>query len=428
MPELRIEGVVTSSDGRPARGVRVSAAPKDLPAPFAAWNEVVSTARSDDQGRFRLGRLGPGTYLLTVAASEIAGPTEPKEAKAGDAGVSIVLGEGLDASPVILDPQGEPVAGATVRATVKPNGRASLAESDGNGVARLHGLDKKATYRLDITPTDDRDDVLALVLDPWRVGDDPIHLNPGLFVSGVVRDGSGQAVANAQVERLGANGAEQRVPTKKDGSFVMKRIPAGDVRLLARRDDPAGASRPITSTAGTKDLVLVIDPTVSLKVEIEDWKPVADGWWFNLIDEETKVGTDWAQLDAEGKAKLDGLHPDAKYTLFLVREPENEEPTVAWKAGIAGSAGELKAKLEPGLGIGGRILFPPGVTAADVQASDGLSTRGGSVDESGTYLVKGLHAGRWKLTATCDKDGTAYKAEAQVDAGGRVDLDLKAAR
>jgi hypothetical protein len=180
-------------------------------------------------------------------------------------------------------------------------------------------------------------------------------------------------------------------------------------------------------------VALVLDASLSLAVRLEGWVAPEGGQWTALWDEETGTTTDWVEIPADGRLRVEGLHPQVRYTVFVVREGPGDEsapgPTqVGWKSGVRGDAGEVSVAMEPGATIGVRVILPPGVTGANVWATDGVVRREAWMPEPTRGRVTGLHAGSWTVKAQASSAQGAFAAEARVEAGGSVELDLKAVR
>ncbi|HVG93887.1 MAG TPA: carboxypeptidase-like regulatory domain-containing protein, partial [Planctomycetota bacterium] len=365
-PEVRIEGVVRTADGRPVRGAFLRARPKDLPAPFANWSEEIATSRTDDAGRFRLGGLGAGMYTIRVDAADRGGRTEPVEAKAGTTDLVITLGEGTEIALTVLGADGQPVTGARVQ-TRGQNTRPAVTETDAAGTAHIRGLDRTAKYRLDVTPDETRTDLMALSREAWLPRDEVVELAPAYVLEGVVRDRTGAPLTEGWVDAIFEGNVVQRARVAKDGGFRIQRLAEGTYRVIARTQEPARSSRPILAAAGSRDLALVLDSSSELALKLEGWKPVEGGMWTTLWDEETGTALDWVAVGDDGTARFNQLHPESRYTVYVVRETsvegdEGPPPTqVGWKAGVKGDAGSVSVAMESGVTIGVRVRFPPGV-------------------------------------------------------------------
>ena len=126
-PASAITGLVTDSEGRPVEGVEVHAHGdrSDLP-PFRFnppyWERrAVGGARTRTDGRFRVGGLIPGLRQVLrfrrdgFAPQKLEWPA-PEPGEAGDR-LQVILARGIEASGRVLDPEGEPIEGASVELT-----------------------------------------------------------------------------------------------------------------------------------------------------------------------------------------------------------------------------------------------------------------------------------------------------------------------
>ena len=94
----------------------VSAVTKDRAREYAWSRTGGSRSRTDESGAFHLGGLGPQEYLLQVQPPPEFVTPEPIPATGDAKSVEIRLEAGLLATLTVLDADGKPVVGATVRA------------------------------------------------------------------------------------------------------------------------------------------------------------------------------------------------------------------------------------------------------------------------------------------------------------------------
>ncbi|HET6202895.1 MAG TPA: carboxypeptidase regulatory-like domain-containing protein [Planctomycetota bacterium] len=156
--------VVRASDRKPLSGVSVGIFPADLP-PGRANPKGHGWAHTDEEGRYRVIELEPGTYVVRAgggvgipASGEegaFAGETrDGVEVREGDeVALDFALSAGGTAVVTVLDPGGRPVKGAFVGLIA--SGRASgvrkflggsQGTTDGEGVARVDGLSPGLYY------------------------------------------------------------------------------------------------------------------------------------------------------------------------------------------------------------------------------------------------------------------------------------------
>lgn len=207
---FRIEGVVLTPEGRPAAGAEVVAAGGDFIVGEGSMTISLSLGSgsadtgsiktiADARGRFVLEGLGSGNQTLRASHDDWA-PGRLTEVASGSSGVEIQLKEGATVLGVVVDPDGQPVAGAKI------GGAALRAESTPKGVS-----DERGRFRLERVPagtlflhvqaegypgTYVRD---VRVADGEVLTDLEIMLDSGIEVTGQVVDGAGNPVAGAQV-------------------------------------------------------------------------------------------------------------------------------------------------------------------------------------------------------------------------------------
>jgi|GEM_PF-1867219 len=125
-PEARVELRAFFSDGEPAVGAKVvlrPGGPEEAQKPARVWS-AEEEAEVDQEGWAHLAGFAPGAYVLQVV-HEAALPWEkPVELAVGDNQLTVELSRGAVVVLQVLDPQGNPVAGAgvTLSGGRKPSG------------------------------------------------------------------------------------------------------------------------------------------------------------------------------------------------------------------------------------------------------------------------------------------------------------------
>lgn len=310
-PESTLSGIVVEHGaGTPVEGAIVS---------IGGWRGGVddgggfggggaSTARTDEQGRFRIARLRPGRYKPNASAS----------GRYGEAAQSVLLGLGQSADGVRIEVH----TAATVRGQVVID--------EGNGKTRpcadgWVGLEEEAAGRWTGDSTEDDGTVEIHAVLPGRYDVnvrcenllsrdkyDPIEVKtadveglvwtvgPGATIRGVVKNSEGTPVASAHVQASSTGGParSQRSwggdDTDKDGSFILKGLVGGDYTLevTASGERDAEPKTKVTVPAGGETTVEITLPgsgTIAGSVVDSEGKPVPNarvrvannGWRWN---------------------------------------------------------------------------------------------------------------------------------------------------
>ena len=186
----------------------------------------------------------------------------------------------------LTDPQGRPVAGATVTAE-SPGAGVRAIRSDAEGRFSFPSL-PPGEYKLvgsapgfaDVSQTIavTSGPALTVNLQPVQIIAKPPQL------SGTVVDTSGAVIAGATVQVLSANGTVQTT-TQSDanGSFIISGLPAGDYRFVV--SNPAFAIKEVPVTIGTTGApaplrislaVLSVSTTINVQGRADDLVGIAD--------------------------------------------------------------------------------------------------------------------------------------------------------
>lgn len=300
-PGARIEGLVLGAGDQPLAGASLElevteGGPKlDLP-PFAL--------RSDDGGRFRIGGLLPGDYL--VSAQKEGFRALPMRIRAPSVDVR------LRCSPLggvrlrILTPDGAPyVQGVNIGVTSALGGRNHYVRRfDAEGRLTLGGLDA-GPITLDVRPFDWPPLRIPCVLGPGETLDLGDHrLAEGVPFSGVVRDAAGNPVVGASVSVSGVPPVE----TDPDGRFTVLHLTPGEWEVLVGSPEFLGARRRVEIAAGAPPASFVLARGGLLRGVLKDAKgePLERGTlhvqWAGS-EPAPEEADDWTRSRSEGRVE-----------------------------------------------------------------------------------------------------------------------------
>lgn len=283
-----VSGTVTDSRGLPLRGATVTLASEAQEAEEDVPYEELRQAMTDDQGRFRLQGIAPGTYLLgAVAPGDLmnAEVTQPITFQAREhRDVTLRMEAGRERSGIAVDGAGQPLAGVTITAELPVDLAWMTLEEEGPPGLRT-GPDGRFTLRGLVAP---RYALWAQLpgytFRPRRsLGGEPDPEHGSLWVDSseaslqlvLERDGrirgrvvepGGQAVTSFKVTGL-ANIAES-----EDGTFDVPFSEGGPSTLTVKAPGFMPLERSVTLTEGVDlDLgVLTLDPGWTLRLALHD--------------------------------------------------------------------------------------------------------------------------------------------------------------
>jgi RNA polymerase sigma-70 factor (ECF subfamily) len=430
--ERAVEGTLLGPDGRPVRGVAVTAIPRYEAIPAGEVHDFDrGSHRTDAEGRFRVGGLGAGSVELRFDAPGRYAPVDPVAATAGDTGIVVRLRDGVSPVVRVLDADGRPLGKDGARVTASPRGSSRppvSASTDEQGRARLEGLDPALAYGLVVSPAGSRQDVLTLGIDPWSPRDDEVRLPRAHRVAGFVRDAAGRPLPDVQVSLWGTeNGGAIGAWTDADGAFRFERLREGVLEVSVETGrhfaDPANPRTRVR--AGDENVVLAVDTGASLRVRVEGLTgPAAPGAMIRLTEADKPFDENRTRNAGPGGSVLFmRLRTDVEYALWL-RMGER----CAYVTGVRPRADEVVLRLDVGAAVTGRVRAPSGLdpSLATVSVFGPGFRVYGRVEKDGTYRVFPLPEGRWTAEAEIQASPGRWAATAPARTGAALDLDLVA--
>lgn len=424
-----IRGVVVDGSGKPVPRVNVSASPKPDPSQPRAHQTNTWGGETDPQGKFELGGLLPGEYLISVSVWQPprATPDKPQPA-------TLVKGKDLDGVRIELPATGE-VKGSVRDGKGNPIQRANV--SMGNGVHWQNtAADDQGNfsfpfvaageYRVTASkgwgdemraPGTSDDDVQGEKVTVRAGGVEDVKLvveRSDGRITGVVRDADGGALADAFIEatresdsaaqssgqamRMGRWGSFWQTPelTDPDGRFVLEDLQEGKHTLRAHRKGGGEAILEHVELGGDVVLTIADAGRMSGTVTLTGGGSPEE-FTVTLRDDTTGFSRNDHFFRTGGVWSLEEL-PAGKYKVRVDAGPGTAEVEAAMTAGqdLAG----VRVELAPKVTVRGKVVNLEGEPVPGLRVS--VAAEGGnSWSFGGAESEEKLHitdaAGRYEV-------------------------------
>ena len=448
-----LEGIVRlHRSNSPVADVRVELAPEwDL---WEGTEPPTRVARTDAEGRFEVSGLSRGTWQVSLRTEWGAVVSEtvqvPGEGETLER--SFQVRPAATVSGRVYDGDGDPVAGARVLVTARPDDRdydwSALASTavDSPFLCAARS-DASGEYLLERVPTRQALWILALPPPPAQDGERPGHfeplrvvegevrtgldlvLEPGTTLDGVVRDDDGAPIEGVAVEafhtRWGRTSPGRLATTDADGRFRVGPLPFGATRVEFSCEGYRDAVQPTKLVEGVLELMeQELAPTVPVTGAVVD----GGGWGIEGAQVIARLGPqsrrERATTDAYGNFELEGL-TDGRWQLRVkaqgYRFEDTDEVTLV-APDVRPVLFVLSAKEEPEAGtVHGELVWKAdGRPVWDLSFS---GVRGGSTRLSGaSFEIDGIRPGRARIVASAPGMESIAFEPMQVGPGARIDL------
>jgi hypothetical protein len=452
-----VGGTITAkADGSPIGRIMVEAVRRTSDGKLV----VASSAASQTDGSYEISGLFPGQYLLRFSAdgfTPVYFPGTPTTAKAKP--LQIATGSVTTGTDIVLSGKPATISGSvdpgdTVERTVttvsaRPAGAASTskplatAKTDATGKYTLKNLAAPATYELSFTTKGYQASTARVEVEGGARRIQPTTvLSAGIGqIAGIVTDsagGVGQATVSTTVHGVDVHtGTPTTAGTA--GTFVIGDLPTPATYVLTVTADGYAASsvvidlKPGQKLTGQKITLVKGTGQISGRLIAADGSGLG-GAQVTVGGGSDLPGTTTLTAGDIGSFALDKLPNPGSYTLTFSLAGYLDQ-TVPVTLDGSKPVAPLTVTMTSSMGrITGRVLAPGGAPVADaaVVATNGVQTwpvtssASAGVVPAGGYVITGLAAGTYTVTAT-GPDGTPHTALVTVAAGGSTTQDFTVA-
>ena len=443
---VTLRGRVTSQDGPPVVDAAIvlaedgSIAGSMMPtsAVLASASDDVGWVKSDQNGEFTV-QVKEGLHHVSIRKKGyVANVVKRHDPRAGQA-LSVVLIPALSLKGRITRPDGRGVEGISVgmmpaNPTLGAFRNRPPASTDADGAFEIADL-AAGTYKLSAAEYERGINESKTVEVPGP--DVQIVLPATVNVQGrVLAAGSRNPVADFTA-RAGSGDYgfhREAKPQGADGSFVFADMPVGPLAFTVSADGyVAREVSDVVLEAGVEpaplEVLLEADAPVRGRVTNEENKPI-DGVTVSV--EKVATGREGvgepAVGDENGEYELRGL-PAGPATLAFEADGYVKE----LKQVDAQKTPVLNVVLKRGLSIKGEVVSAGGLGIPEVNVSVTSGARGASYksttsEAQGRFKIEGLVPGRYTITATSRKDGSATLEDVDPESVKTIKLVLEKAK
>ncbi|MBA3461476.1 MAG: carboxypeptidase regulatory-like domain-containing protein [Deltaproteobacteria bacterium] len=427
--------VTRASDAAPIRNaVVVVAADRTVPAEGRSLKSV----RTSEDGRWSVGEVVPGNYILTVNAIGFSPATREL--------LDVAAGEQRDGIDAALSNGGVLVTGAITTEKQEPIGSAEVtAHRDGGGSYFVATSGKDGRYELSLGSGNYQ---LAITHDDYRrtwknisVGDVAVTANFTLVRGGVIRGhvvarDTGSPVANATVTGLGGRDIST-AQTDSNGTFILHSLHDGAITIDARATGYASVTPTVVDLDNAEHLDNVevkVDPASSILGRVvakDDTTRGISGVAVSAMKWEARPWRAQGVSDAAGNFEIAGLVP-GQYVLSADRRGMIFGGGVqvdVVDADVTGVTIEMRA----GVNLSGRVEPPLVAQVAiarvgdDILANDkdavSIATARTESDATGAFMLRDVPAGEFEISAMAT-DGKSGKVTVTVNGGDQSGLAI----
>lgn len=404
-------------------------------------NDAPARARSDAEGRFRVGGLAPGVAVSLVVSRDGFIATALPGIEPPSSSVEVVLQPASRISGRVLDPERRPVVEAAVMSRAAEGGLAGssmpvVARSDAEGNFEIEGV-QPGRVEVSVRAQGFQDFTLAGLEVPTdkTVEGLELVLTRGAVVEGTVVDDAGNPLVGVAIQVLDPREGEfsrrsPRAQTDGDGRYSIANAVPGPRSVEAKLEGYDRAVRDVEIKPGVNRVDLVLGSGVEVAGR------VVDGAGAGLAGATVKLGsTQGFRFSASAPETTSAADGGFRFTGV----PAGDYALSAEKTGYAATRAEqpLEVRAQPMSGL--ELVLTTGATVHGAIRGLPFEELGrlrvlgvgkggvivGQVDYEGRYEVAPVGGGEWVITAQIEGGGRTVAESVIIEPGvAEVERDL----
>ena len=398
---------------------------KDKGVPNVTLTVGSSTATTGEDGAFEIVGLKEGPVTIGVGRVKGYAQHAPVKSETGVNDLVIALDAGLSIKGVVITPDGKPPQHGWVNANWKKSGSTPAGNANGqmqNGKFTISGIPEGVlvTVRVQTWGGNGGTAYPPVVINDVRPGTDDleVRLGEGVEVSGVVVDADGEPWNEGWVYVQAVEG-QNRSPmgyTKPDaeGRFTIKGVPPGkyDVRLHMQgggKIEPVRVEAPATGVRVQLPRTEVISGRLMGVDNANMWRVQT----FQIKDGKLSWGAS-QQVNPDGTFTIKNVPEGSQWTLTASKAGDDRYAREQVRAGDK----DVTLRLQNGHTISGEVEDADGVPIGNGWVTlQGENWWSNTQIRNGSFEVKGLPSGSYKVTARSRGGNNAQAVLENINAG-----------
>ena len=396
------------------------------------------TAQTDGAGGFVLDVV-PGEVLLTAELDGATGRAQLTAEPGVATEATIVLDATVTVAGRVVDSGDQPIAGATVKASLRQPGVRGTIERDAvSGPDGRFQLDRMSPGQVSlVAKSDDRgaSEIVSRTLQSGESVDVVLTIDDPVSLAGRIVDTRGGPIAGAKIlaVRRGMSSSNQSVVSDENGEFRFDSLAAATYNLHASKEGVGKTWRKqVPAPASGIELRLLLPGTIRGVVTTSDGVPL-DTFSVRIVQATLSLDGNTGQ-STKSASRFTGagglfelkFRPPGRY--HLVASAPGYGAATAVVEVASGESADVEFALPAGSSLSGVVRSTDGapISNAAVTALSGYEGHSVRTDAQGRFTLNSLAAGRRSLRASHPDHVTSTVSDVAVGAGaGEVLIEMR---